>query len=67
MMQESLLDRLSPEQDLLGTRNDLCVRLARSEREVATAQELRFSVFYEELKASPDTAASHSRRMRCRS
>ncbi|HQX85713.1 MAG TPA: GNAT family N-acyltransferase [Aestuariivirga sp.] len=56
------MDRLSPEQDLLGTRNDLCVRLARSEREVATAQELRFSVFYEELKASPDTAASHSRR-----
>ena len=56
------MDRLSPEQDLLRMRNDLCVRLARSEREVATAQELRFSVFYEELKASPDAAASHSRR-----
>jgi putative hemolysin len=62
MMQESLLDRLLPEQDLLRTRNDLCVRLARSEQEVATAQELRFSVFYEELKASPDTAALRSRR-----
>lgn len=56
------MDRLSPEQDLLRTRNDLCVRLARSDREVATAQELRFSVFYEELKASPDPAALRSRR-----
>lgn len=56
------MDCLSPEQDLLRTRNDLCVRLARSDREVATAQELRFSVFYEELKASPDPAALRSRR-----
>lgn len=62
MMQEPLLDRLSPAQDLLRMRNDLCVRLARSDQEVATAQELRFSVFYEELKASPDPAALRSRR-----
>jgi putative hemolysin len=62
MTPEPLLDRLSPAQESLGTRNDLCVRLARSAREVATAQELRFNVFYEELKAKPDAGASQSRR-----
>jgi L-ornithine Nalpha-acyltransferase len=62
MTPEPLLDRLSPAQESLGTRNELCVRLARSAQEVATAQELRFNVFYEELKANPDAAASQSRR-----
>ncbi|MEQ1520400.1 MAG: GNAT family N-acyltransferase [Aestuariivirga sp.] len=56
------MDRLSPAHESLGTRNDLCVRLARSGAEIATAQELRFSVFYEELKANPDAAALQSRR-----
>ena len=56
------MDRLSPAHESLGTRNDLCVRLARGGEEVATAQELRFSVFYEELKANPDAAALQSRR-----
>ena len=56
------MDRLSPAHDSLGTRNDLCVRLARSEQEIATAQKLRFSVFYEELKANPDAASLQSRR-----
>lgn len=56
------MDRLLPAHDSLGTRNDLCVRLARGGEEVATAQELRFSVFYEELKANPDAAAQQSRR-----
>jgi putative hemolysin len=62
MTPEPLLDHLSPAQESLGTRNDLCVRLARNAREVSTAQELRFNVFYEELKANPDAAASQSRR-----
>ncbi len=62
MTPEPLLDRLSPAQESLGTRSDLCVRLARSAGEVATAQELRFNVFYEELKANPDAASSQSRR-----
>jgi len=62
MIVEPPLDRLSPAHESLGTRNDLCVRLARSGEEVATAQELRFSVFYEELKANPDAAALQSRR-----
>src|SRR5665647_1024551 len=62
MTPEPPLDRLSPAYDSLGTRNDLCVRLARSGQEVATAQKLRFNVFYEELKANPDTASSQSRR-----
>lgn len=56
------MDRLSPAHESLGTRNDLCVRLARSAQEVATAQELRFNVFYEELKANPDAASLKSRR-----
>ena len=56
------MDRLSPAHESLGTRNDLCVRLARNGQEIATAQELRFSVFYEELKANPDAASLQSRR-----
>ena len=56
------MDHLSPAHESLGTRNDLCVRLARSAQEVATAQELRFNVFYEELKANPDAASLKSRR-----
>lgn len=56
------MDRLSPALESLGTRNDLCVRLARSAHEIETAQELRFSVFYEELKANPDAASLQSRR-----
>ena len=40
--------------EALGTRSDLCVRLARSAREVAIAQALRFRVFYEELNAVAD-------------
>jgi putative hemolysin len=60
MTPEPLLDRLSLAHESLGTRNDLCVRLARNAREVATAQELRFSVFYEELKANSDSASSQS-------
>jgi L-ornithine Nalpha-acyltransferase len=62
MTPEPLLDRFSPAHEPLGTRNDLCVRMARNAREVATAQELRFNVFYEELKANPDGASSQSRR-----
>ena len=62
MTQELLLDRLSPAHGTLGTRNDLCVRLARSRQEIITAQELRFSVFYEELRANPDLASAQSRR-----
>jgi L-ornithine Nalpha-acyltransferase len=62
MTQELLLDRLSPAHDTLGTRNDLCVRLARTQAEIVTAQKLRYSVFYEELKANPDLASSQSRR-----
>ena len=56
------MDRLSPAHDTLGRRNDLCVRLARGEQEIITAQELRFSVFYEELKAKPDPASAQTRR-----
>jgi putative hemolysin len=62
MTPEPPLDRLSPAYDLLEKRNDLCVRLARGRGEIATAQELRFSVFYEELKANPDAASLKSRR-----
>jgi putative hemolysin len=62
MTQELLLDRLSPAHDILGTRNDLCVRLARGRQEIITAQELRYSVFYEELKAKPDPASAQTRR-----
>lgn len=56
------MDRLSPARDIMGTRNGLCVRLARDDREIAIAQQLRFSVFYEELKANPDAASAQSRR-----
>ena len=56
------MDRLSPAHDALGTRNGLCVRLARSRQEIITAQKLRYHVFYEELKANPDPASTQSRR-----
>lgn len=56
------MDRLSPAHDILGTRNELCVRLTRDDREIAITQQLRFSVFYEELKANPDAASVQSRR-----
>jgi L-ornithine Nalpha-acyltransferase len=49
-----------PIHDVLGTRNDLCVRLTRSEREVEIAQALRFQVFYEELNAVADAASVNS-------
>jgi putative hemolysin len=62
MTPELVLDRLSPAHDTLGTRNDLCVRLARNGQEIATAQKLRYRVFYEELKARPDLASAQSRR-----
>jgi L-ornithine Nalpha-acyltransferase len=62
MTPEPPLDRLSPAHESFGTRNDLRVRLTRNAQEVATSQELRFSVFYEELKANPDAASSQSRR-----
>jgi putative hemolysin len=62
MTQELVLDRLSPAHDTLGTRNDLCVRLARSRQEVITAQKLRYSVFYEELKARPNLVSAQSSR-----
>jgi putative hemolysin len=58
MTPEPPLDRLSPAHESLGTRKDLCVRLARSAQEVATAQELRFNIFYEELKANRTRVAS---------
>ena len=61
MAKEPKLDRLSPAHDTLGTRNDLCVRLARTHDEIVTAQRLRYQVFYEELNAKPDFASSHSR------
>ncbi len=48
--------------DNLGTRNDLRVRLANSEEEIALAQELRYQVFYEELKANPNDTSSRTRR-----
>ena len=56
------MDRLSPAHGTLGTRNNLRVRLARNGQEIATAQKLRYRVFYEELKATPDLASSQSRR-----
>jgi L-ornithine Nalpha-acyltransferase len=62
MTQELVLDRLSPAHDTLVTRNDLCVRLARSRQEIIIAQKLRYRVFYEELKANPDLASAQSRR-----
>jgi putative hemolysin len=62
MTMELVLDRLSHAHNTLGTRNDLCVRLARSKQEIIMAQELRFNVFYEELKAKPDPASAQSRR-----
>ena len=54
------MNYLPPAHDHLGTRNDLCVRLARSAEEIVTAQKLRFQVFYKELKATPDLACGQS-------
>jgi L-ornithine Nalpha-acyltransferase len=62
MTTEPPVDRLSPAHDILGSRNELSVRLARDSHEITIAQELRFSVFYEELKANPDAASAQSRR-----
>jgi putative hemolysin len=62
MTKDLLLDRLAPAHDTLGTRNDLCVRLARNGQEIITAQKLRYRVFYEELKANPDLNSSQSHR-----
>ena len=56
------MDRLSPALAILGTRKDLCVRLANTREEIVTAQRLRYRVFYEELKAKPVSASSQSRR-----
>ena len=56
------MDRLSSAHDNLGTRNGLRVRLARTPEEIVTAQRLRYRVFYEELKAEPDSASSQSHR-----
>lgn len=61
MAGEPNLDRYSPAHDNLGTRNDLCVRLARTGDEITTAQKLRYQVFYEELQAKPEAAAAQSR------
>ena len=58
MKKEPILDRLPPTHDNLGTRNELCVRLARTEEEVVTAQRLRYQVFYDELNATPDLTGS---------
>ena len=55
------MDRFSPAYDNLGTRNDLCVRLARTGDEIVTAQRLRYQVFFEELNANPDAAHARSR------
>jgi len=46
---------------LLGRMGDLEVRLATEPWQVTAAKRLRFEVFYEELSATPDSAASRSR------
>jgi L-ornithine Nalpha-acyltransferase len=53
-----LLNIHQSSQDVLGSRNDLRVRLARSSREVEIAQGLRYRVFYEELNAVADGISS---------
>jgi putative hemolysin len=45
-----------------ATRNDLEVRLARTEAELQQAQALRYRVFYEEMGAVPDAQALRTRR-----
>ncbi len=52
---------LQPVFGILGSRNNLCVRLTRSDAEIVMAQKLRFQVFYEELKANPDPSSAKSR------
>jgi putative hemolysin len=48
---KSLLNIHHSSTEILETRSDLAVRLARSREEIAIAQALRFRVFYEELHA----------------
>ena len=48
----------------LGRIGSLEVRLATTQREVKTAQKLRYKVFYEEMAAIPDLQAQISRRDR---
>lgn len=54
------MDRLPPTHDNLGTRNELCVRLAHTEEEIVTAQRLRYQVFYGELNATPVLTGAYS-------
>ena len=46
---------------ILAQRNGLTVRLATTPDDIRAAQRLRFKVFYEELSAKADAAASESR------
>src|SRR6478672_10867057 len=48
----------------LGRLGPLEVRLARTPREIKTAQRLRYQVFYEEMSAVPDPISRLSRRDR---
>jgi L-ornithine Nalpha-acyltransferase len=50
------------ESPVLGRIGDLEVRLATSVEDVKQAQRLRYKVFYEEMSATPDTAAWFARR-----
>jgi putative hemolysin len=50
--------------DTLGRLGPLEVRLARTPREIRTAQRLRYAVFYEEMAAVPDPVSRLSRRDR---
>jgi L-ornithine Nalpha-acyltransferase len=50
-----------PALNVTGNRSSLRVRLAQSDEEIATAQRLRYQVFYEELNASPSQSASQSK------
>lgn len=61
MATEPELDRHSSHRDTQATRGELQARLARTEDEIATAQRLRYRVFYEEQRASPDAATVQSR------
>lgn len=46
---------------ILGSKGDLCVRLARVKQEIEAAQHLRFKVFYEELSAIVDESTGGGR------
>jgi putative hemolysin len=54
------------ENDILTRAGELEVRLAKTPREIAAAQELRYRVFFEEGGAAPDAASRASRRDLCR-